>query len=208
MNRHRRRPLKLHLRTAPKQKVLSRSSRKLSLKVILPGVLLALIMAGALGFAAVAFLKNARLKHQGHATVASPSPIALLAGTVNPVPTTVSSPPVASVSATPAPSTSPARVPLVSTTPASSPSAAPILHPTPLVRNAVAQEAKSPSETTRKTAEQKRREAERKRAKLEALHKNHQISDEAYKQGQQEYQAEMEKYRNVVSGAGPTNRTQ
>jgi hypothetical protein len=189
MNRRRRRPLKLHLRAVPKQKVGYRSSRKLSLKIVLPIVFLALVMAAALGFAAVALLKNARLKHQAHAPMASPSPTALIAGTVNPVPTTIHTP----------------AVPLVSATPAPSLSATPILRPTVVVKDRVPQEAKTPSETNRKSAEQRRREAERKRARLEAQYKSHQISDEAYKQGQQEYQAEMAKYRNAVDGAGSQN---
>ena len=194
MNRHRRRPLKLHLRAAPKQKVAFRSSPKLSLKRVLPGALLALVMVAALSFAAVAFLKNVRMKHQGNATVASPSATVspLLAGTVDPVPTSVASP----------------RVPLVSATPAFSPSATPIVRPTALARDVAPQEEKTPSKGARKSAEQKRREAERKRTRLEAQHKNHQISEEAYKQGQQEYQAEMAKYRNVVGGGHSPNQSQ
>ena len=192
MNRRRRRPLKLRLRGVPKQKVVYRSSRKLSFKVVLAGGFLALIMAAALGFAAVALLKNARMKHPGHAPVASPSATALVAGTVNPVPTTMASP----------------RVPLVSATPTPSPSVTPILRPTAVVKDRVPPEVKPASEADRKSAEQRRREAERKRNHLEALHKNHQISEEAYKQGQEEYRAEMAKYRNVVNGAGSANRQQ
>jgi hypothetical protein len=191
MNR-RRRPLKLHLRAAPRQKVTYRSSPRLSLKIVLPGVLLALIMVAALSFAAVALLKSARMKHQGHAPVPSPSATALVAGTVNPVPTTIVSPAVTLASVTPAPSLS----------------ASPISRPTALVKDRSPQQATTPSQAARKSAEQRRREAERKRARLEAQYKSHQISDEAYKQGQQEYQAEMAKYRNVVGGAGPADKPQ
>jgi hypothetical protein len=198
MNRRRRRPLKLHLRAAPKQKVLYRSSPKPPLKVILVGVFLALIMVGALSFAAVNLLKNARLKHQGHTAVASPSATtsALLAGSANPVPTTISSPAVVRASATPS-------VAKVSAPP--SPSATPVLRPTALVTAATPREAKTPYEISRKSAEQRRREAERKRARLETQYRNHEISDELYKKGQQEYQTEMAKYRNVVGGAGSAN---
>jgi type IV secretory pathway VirB10-like protein len=195
MNRHRRRPLRLQLR-APRQRLGYRSSPKVSLKIILTGVLLALIMAAALGFAAVALLKSARMKHQAHAPSPSPSPTALIAGTVNPVATTIASP-IPSVSARPVPS--------VSARPTPSVSAAPVSRPTAAVKDRVPQEAKTPSEAARKSAEQRRREAERKRTRLEAQYKNHQISDEAYKQGQQEYQAEMAKYRNVVGSAGSAN---
>jgi hypothetical protein len=189
MNRHRRRPLKLHLKAVPRQKIGYRSSRKLSLKMILPGVLLALIMAAALGFAAVALLKNARLKHQAHAPAASPSPTALIAGSVNPVPTTIHTTPVPLISATPMPAVS----------------ATPVLRATAVVKARDPEEAKTPSEITRKSAEQRRREAERKRARLEIQYKNHQISDEAYKQGQQEYQAEMAKYHSAVGSGGSAN---
>ena len=191
MNR-RRRPLKLHLRAAPKQKAVYRNSPKFPRKVVLAGVCLALTMVGALSFAAVTLLKNARSKHQGHAAVESPSATAspLLAGSVDPVPTSISSPRVASVSAAPTP------------TPSPSPSATPVSRPTALVTSGSPLEARTPSEISRKSAEQRRREAERKRARLEAQHKNHEISDEAYKKGQQEYQAELAKYRGVVSGAG------
>jgi hypothetical protein len=188
MNR-RRRPLKLHLRAAPKQKGLYRSSPKLPLKVVLAGVCLALIMVGAVSFTAFTLMKNARLKHQGHVPGVSPSATAsaLLAGSVNPVPTSMASPRVAVVSATP------------------SPSATPVSRPTAVVTSGTPQEAKTPSEVSRKSAEQRRREAERKRARLEAQHKNHEISDEAYKKGQQEYQAELAKYHSAVSGAGSAN---
>ena len=201
MNRHRRRPLKLHLRAAPKQKVVYRSSPKLSLKVVLAGVCLALIMLGAFSFAAFTLLKNARSKHEVHAPVASPSATAsaLLAGSVNPVPTTMAVPRVAVASATPSPlpSPSPLATPVVRSTP--------VLHPTAVVATGTPADAKTPSEISRKSAEQRRRQAERKRARLEAQYKNHEISEEAYKKGQQEYQAELAKYHSAVSGAGSTN---
>ena len=194
MNR-RRRPLKLHLRAAPKQKIPDRSSPKRPLKVVLAGVCLALLMVGALSFAAFTLVKNARSKQQGHAPGASPraTASALLAGSVNPVPTTMASPRLAVVSATPSPSPSP------------SPSPTPVSRPTAVVTSGTPQEAKTPSESSRKSAEQRRRGAERKRARLETQYRNHEISEEVYKKGQQEYQAEMGKYRNVVSGPGPAN---
>src|ERR1700748_417829 len=203
MNRHRR-PLKLHLRAAPKQKGVYRSAPKLPLKVVLVGVCLALIMVGALSFTAFSLMKNSRLKHQGHAPDASPSATAsaLLAGSVNPVPTSMASPRVAVVSATPSPTPSPSATP-VSRPTAVVTSGTP--RPTAVVTSGTPREAKTPFEVSRKTAEQRRREAERKRARLEAQHKNHEISDEAYKKGQQEYQAELAKYHSSVSGAGSAN---
>jgi hypothetical protein len=199
---NRRRPLKLHLRAAPKQKAIFRSSPKSPPKRVLAGVCLALIMLGVISFTAFTLVKNVRLRHQGRAPGASPSATAsaLLAGSVNPVPTTMASPLVASVSATPS-------VAKVSATPSPlpSPSATPVSRPTAVVTSGTPQEAKTPSESSRKSAEQRRREAERKRARLEAQHRNHEISDEAYKKGQQEYQAELAKYHSAVSGAGSAN---
>jgi len=193
MNRRRRRPFTLHLRPTSKSKIVYRRASKPSLKIILPCILLALVIAGALGFAAVNFVKNARLRHSAQKQVASPTATAspVMIGTENPVTMTSSPSPLPSVPATPAPT------PLHSLVPAS----------TPLVAND-ALRLKTPAESTRKSAEQRRREAERKRTHLEALHKNHQISDQAYKHGQEEYQAEMAKYRNAVSGEGSTNRPQ
>src|ERR1700741_4546177 len=151
MNRRRRRPLKLHLRAAPKQKIPYRSSPKPPLKVFLAGIFLALIMVGALSFAAVTLLKNARSKHQGHTAVASPSATAsaLLAGSANPVPTTIRSPAVVSVSATPAIASVPAKLsPSPSATPVLRPtplpSAVPVLRSTPLVSDGNPREAKTP----------------------------------------------------------------
>jgi len=201
---NRRRPLKLHLRAAPKQKAIFRGSPKSPPKRVLAGVCLALIMLGVISFTAFTLMKNVRLRHQAHAPGASPSATAsaLLAGSVNPVPTTMASPLVSSVSATP----SVAKVSATpSPLPSPSPSATPVSRPTVVVTSGTPREVKTPSETSRKSAEQRRREAERKRAHLEAQYRNHEISEEVYKKGQQEYQAELTKYHSAVSGAGSAN---
>ena len=57
----------------------------------------------------------------------------------------------------------------------------------------------------RKSVEKERRAAERKRSRLEAMYQKHEISSEAYKKGQDEYQSEMAKYRNALNGAEPIN---
>jgi hypothetical protein len=57
----------------------------------------------------------------------------------------------------------------------------------------------------RKGVERERREAERKRSRLEALYQKHQISDEAYKNGQDEYKSEIAKYRSALENRGPKN---
>ena len=208
MNRFRRRPLKLHLRPAPKQKVAYRSPLKLSPKTIVPGALLALVIVGALGFAGVALLKNPRTKHQTEKAIESPSATAspMTAGTVNPEPATNSSPPVALVSVSPSLSPSPSATPILRPTALAKATA--VASATAVANDRAPREVKTPSENSRKTAEQKRREAERKRARLETQYRNHEISDAAYKQGQQEYQTEMAKYRNFLSGSTSANRPQ
>jgi hypothetical protein len=37
------------------------------------------------------------------------------------------------------------------------------------------------------------------------MYQKHEISSEAYKKGQDEYQSEMAKYRNALNGAEPIN---
>jgi hypothetical protein len=187
MNRHRRRPLKLQLRAAPQGKVVYRDSPKLSLKILLPAVLLALVILGALGFALVNVVKNARSKHLGvtQTPAVSATTTPLLVGTENPVPVT--------------PKPTPAGIIAAKATP--SPSSTPVSRPTASVAAASPSAVKPPSESARKTAEQGRRQAERKRTRLEAQFKSHQISEEAYKKGQEEYKTEMAKYRSVVAGS-------
>jgi hypothetical protein len=189
MNRRRRR-LKLQLRASPKTNFVNRSSRKLSFKIVLSGVLLALVIVGALGFAAVNLLKNVHLKHPGHTQIASSSATAtpVIVGTENPIPL----------------SSTPVQAPSVPAKSTPYPSFTPIPRNTVVLAESSPQEVKPPSEAARKNAEQGRREAERKRARLEVLYKSHQISDEAYKKGQQKYRAEMAKYRGVLtSGHSP-----
>jgi hypothetical protein len=185
MNR-RRRPWKLRLRASSKKSFAYRSSRKFPFKIVLGGVVLALVIVGALGFAAMNLLKNVHLKHPGRTQVASPSATStpVFVGRENPIP--LSSTPV------PAPSVAAKSTP--------SPSFTPIPRPTVVLAEGSPRQVKSPSEVARKNAEQGRREAERKRARLEALYKSHQISDEAYAKGQEEYQVQMAKYRGVLTG--------
>jgi hypothetical protein len=204
MNRPRRKPSRLHLKVKPAVMLEYRQRRKRSLKIILAGVLVAVVAIGALGVAAVKVLQNARSKHGGHTQVASTnaSDSAVMVGSQNPV--------VATNAPSPAISARPS--PLVVATPVvgakASPSVvatpflvnSPVRQPTPLVSNDAPREKKPTSEVVRKNAEQARRDAERKRAHLEEMYKKHLISDEAYKKGQDEYQNELGKYRNRVSG--------
>ena len=55
--------------------------------------------------------------------------------------------------------------------------------------------------TGRKTLEKARREAERKRSRLEEMYRNHLISSEAYKKGEEEYKTEIEKYRSEMNAS-------
>jgi cytoskeletal protein RodZ len=181
-----------------------RQPRKRSLKIILAGILIAVVVIGALGVAAVNVLKNVRLKHGGQTQVASANASAspVIVGSQNPVVATTA--PSQAISARPSPSV--VTTPVVAAKPSPSAAAAPvpvnspIRQPTPLVSNDAPPEKKPPLEAVRKNAEQARRDAERKRAHLEEMHKNHLISEEAYKKGQDEYQNELGKYRNRVSG--------
>jgi hypothetical protein len=197
MNRRRRKPLRLHLKVRPAVKLEYRQPPKRSLKIILAGILIAVLAIGALSFAAVSILKNVRSKHGGHTQVASEksSPSPVIVGTENPVP--INTAPTPAISAKPTPALAAKPSPSVVATPV--PVNTPIRQPTPLVSNDVPREKKTPSESVRKTAEQARRDAERKRAHLEEMYKKHLISDEAYKKGQDEYQDEMGKYRSRVS---------
>ena len=202
MNKHRRKPSRLHLKVRPLVKLEYRQPPKRSLKIILGGILVAVVAIGALGVAAVIVLKNVRLKHAGQSQVtsakASPSPV--IVGSQNPV--VANTAPSPAISARPLPSV--VTTPAVAATPSGVatpvPVNSPVRQPTPLVSNDAPREKKPPSEALRKTAEQARRDAERKRAHLEDMYKKHLISDEAYKKGQDEYQNELGKYRSRVGG--------
>jgi hypothetical protein len=217
--RRRRRILRLRLSAGPREKGVYRPARKLSLKIIGASVLVALVAAGALGFAALnlARSKNIRFKH------APSTQIALAKATASPLSVESQSPVVAKTSPpqiAPSPSASVAVAqPSASIAAQESASIAavqesPVSVPTPASEpSAVANfdgnddrhEQKTPSQGLRKTAEQARREAERKRAHLEAMYKKHLISEEEYKKGQSEYQEAISKYRNAVGGGGSVN---
>jgi cytoskeletal protein RodZ len=204
MNTHRRKRSKLHLKVRPMVKLEYRQPRKRSLKIILAGILIAVVVIGALGVAAVNVLKNLRLKHGGQTQVASANASAspVIVGSQNPVVATTA--PSPAISARPSPSV--VTTPVVAAKPSPSvvatpvPVNSPVRQPTPLVSNDAPREKKLPAEVVRKNAEQARRDAERKRTHLEDMHKKHLISDEAYQKGQDEYQNELGKYRSRVGG--------
>jgi hypothetical protein len=201
MNRPRRKPLRLHLKVKPAVKLQDHWPRKRSLKIILGGIFVALVVIGALSVSAVKVLQNVRSKHGGHTQVASANASPIIVGSQNPVIATTA--PSPAISARPSPSvvTSPvvAAKPSPSVVATPVPLNLPVRQPTPLVSNDAPREKKPPSESIRKNAEQARRDAERKRAHLEDMYKKHLISDEAYKKGQDEYQNELGKYRSRVS---------
>jgi len=201
MNRPRRKPLRLHLKVKPAVKLQDHQPRKRSLKIILGGILVALVAIGALSVAAVKVLQNVRSKHGGHTQVGSANASPIIVGSQNPVVATTAPSPV--ISAKPSPSV--VTTPVVAAKPSPSvvatpvPLNLPVRQPTPLVSNDAPREKKPPSEALRKNAEQARRDAERKRAHLEDMYKRHLISEEAYKKGQDEYQNELGKYRSRVN---------
>jgi hypothetical protein len=62
------------------------------------------------------------------------------------------------------------------------------------------------TEATRKKLEKVRLAAERKRSQLEESYREHAISSETYKKGEEKYQKTIERYRREMSaGAGPKN---
>src|ERR1700731_2298560 len=71
MNKHRRKPSRLHLKVRPMVKLEYSKPRKRSLKIILAGILVAAVAIGAVGVAAVIVLKNVRAKHGGQSQVTS-----------------------------------------------------------------------------------------------------------------------------------------
>src|SRR5258708_10422227 len=94
-NRNRRKPPRLHLKVRPMVKLEYRQPPKRPLKIILAGILVAVVAIGALGVAAVKVLQNVRSKHVGHTQVASANASAspVIVGSQNPlVATTAPSP--------------------------------------------------------------------------------------------------------------------
>ncbi|MBV9274203.1 MAG: hypothetical protein JO333_09940 [Verrucomicrobia bacterium] len=204
MNKRRRRQiLRLRLGAGPREKGVYRPARRSSLKMIGASVLVALVAAGALGFAALNLVhsKIILLEHPPSTRVASAKAPAspLTVGTQNPVVANTSPPRIA-----PTPATSPSAAPVVVPQPSPVPVPTPAVEATAVTNtedNDDRREQKTASGGLRKNAEQARREAERKRAHLEAMYKKHLISEEEYKKGQSEYQEAIAKYRNTVGGA-------
>jgi hypothetical protein len=91
--------------------------------------------------------------------------------------------------------------------PTAAPSAnsAPQVDPKTSVSDKEFLEGKPSTAPVRKNVEKQRRQAERKRARLEEMYQKHEISSEAYKKGQEEYRAEIGKYRNEATGKDPAN---
>src|SRR5260221_1153741 len=81
-----------------------RQPRKRSLKIILAGILIAVVVIGALGVATVNVLKNMHLKHGGQTQVASANASAspVIVGSQSPVVATTA--PSPAISARPSPS--------------------------------------------------------------------------------------------------------
>src|SRR5260370_8679157 len=179
MNTHRRKRSRLHLKVRPMVKLEYSKPRKRSLKIILAGILIAVVVVGALGVAAVKVLQNVRSKHGGQTQVASANASAspVIVGSQNPVLATTAPSPAISAKPSPSVVTTPVvaakPVPSVVATPV--PVNSPVRQPTPLVSNDAPREKKPPSEAVRKNAEQARRDAKRKRNHLKKMYNNHLI---------------------------------
>jgi hypothetical protein len=168
-------------------------------KKVAPGVLLALCAAVAIGFGLFYLFgpRNTQPKNSHNSqivAVPTPSPVKKEA---NPAPANLDSGHSGAIVAEDsAHDQAPAPTPV--------PTAAPLSQPTAIASDTSSRDAKL-SEAERKSVERERREAERKRSRLEAMYRKHEISSEAYKKGQDEYQSEMAKYRSVVNGAESKN---
>src|SRR5260370_36532844 len=138
MNTHRRKRSRLHLKVRPMVKLEYSKPRKRSLKIILAGILIAVVVVGALGVAAVKVLQNVRSKHGGQTQVASANASAspVIVRSQNPIISTPAPSPALSAKPSPSVVTTPAGAakpaPSVATAPCSVHS--PVHHSRPLVR--------------------------------------------------------------------------
>jgi hypothetical protein len=172
---------------------------KRSLSMVLWGVLLTSVIAGALTLSTLKLLQTRIAKPAAGAPPQGVVSAGLagspeIVGTENPIP----------VNPTPELTPSPKNRTQSPTTPA------------PQVSNLAQKdsqlEPQSPREFVRAKAEQARERAERMRARVEGLYQRRQISEEAYRKGQADYQHELAKYedqiakyRGVTTGTGGTS---
>jgi hypothetical protein len=199
MTKRRDQPLKMRLTARPSGSSPRWTSGKILIKVLVSGVLLALLVAVAIPALHLITSSNARWKNLGDLQIVSEptptprlttgpgsmpaNPNAVYTGTVGIV---VPENSTQSVQRAPTPSPAPAPQPAI-------------------VVNETGSHSARLSEADRNAAERERRKAERKRARLEAMYQSHLISGAAYKRAQDEYQSGIAKYHSELNGTASTD---
>jgi hypothetical protein len=199
MNRRRHQPLRRQLKVKISNSERQSVSAKDLIKKVALGAFVTLGLAIAIGFGGSHLFasRSSRARSSGDTQIVaadtpSPSPVEKE--------TNLASANLEAVHPETVVSEDSARSPL----PTPAPTATPLPQSTAIVGDNRTHDARR-SGLERKSVEKERRAAERKRSRLEAMYQKHEISSEAYKKGQDEYQSEMAKYRNALNGAEPTN---
>ena len=156
--------------------------------MILSSVLITIILAGGLTFASVSLMHpSSRRSQKGPASLAEAASVSrttspVFVGTEHPVPVDPTS---------------------LQTTSAKHESSNPVTAPTPqpsvVFGNNSRREVEPLSKESPEKLEWAREAAERERAYVEYLYQKHLISEEAYKEGQAEYQQEIAKYEDQIA---------
>ena len=199
MNRRRHQPLRRRLKVKISKSERRSVSAKDLTKKVAPGAFLALGVAIAIGFGASHLFasRSARARNSENTQIVA-------AATPSPSPVERETNPASANLETVHPKTVVSEDSARSPLPTPAPTVTPLPKSTAIVDDDRTHEVKR-SGVERKSVEKERRAAERKRSRLEAMYQKHEISSEAYKKGQDEYQSEMAKYRNALNGAEPIN---
>jgi len=199
MNRRRHLPLRRRLKVRISNRERQSVSAKDLIKKVALGAFVALSVAIAIGFGASHLFasRSSRARNSGNTQIVA-------AATPSPSPVEKETNPASANLETVHPETVVSEDSARSPLPTPVPTATPLPQSTAIVSDNPAHDVKQ-SGVERKSVEKERRAAERKRSRLEAMYQKHEISSEAYKKGQDEYQSEMAKYRNALNGAEPTN---
>jgi hypothetical protein len=160
---------------------------KRSLSMVLWGVLLTSVIAGALTLSTLKLLQTRIAKPAAGAPPQGVVSAGLagspeIVGTENPIPVN----PTPELTPTPKNRTQ-------------SPTTTPAPQVSNLAQNDSQLDPQSPREFVLAKAEQARERAERMRARVEGLYQRRQISEEAYRKGQAEYQEELAKYQDQIA---------
>jgi hypothetical protein len=199
MNRRRYQPLRRRLKVKISNSERQSVSAKDLIKKVTLGAFVTLGLAIAIGFGASHLFasRSSRARSSGDTQIVA-------ADTPSRLPVEKETNPASANLQTAHPETVVSEDSARSPLPTPAPTATPLPQSTAIVGDNRTHDVKR-SGVERKSVEKDRRAAERKRSRLEAMYQKHEISSEAYKKGQDEYQSEMAKYRNALNGAEPTN---